>query len=177
MRARLRKAADGKRFLNLFCYTGSATVSAAAGGARQTVSVDLSNTYLDWAARNFELNGLSTAAHQLVSADCRTWLGDADAARAQFDLIYLDPPTFSNSKRMSGVLDTLRDHAELIEQCLRLLAPEGVLVFSTNAQRFELAAQIAVRTEVREITRATIGFDFERNANIHRCFEIRPRRL
>jgi 23S rRNA (guanine2445-N2)-methyltransferase / 23S rRNA (guanine2069-N7)-methyltransferase len=176
MRARLRQAADGKRFLNLFCYTGSATVSAAAGGARQTVSVDLSNTYLDWAARNFELNALSTASNQLVSADCRTWLIEAASARALFDLIYLDPPTFSNSKRMSGVLDTQRDHEELIEQCLRLLAPEGLLVFSTNAQRFQLAAQITASAEVREITRATIGFDFERNAHIHQCFEIRHRR-
>jgi 23S rRNA (guanine2445-N2)-methyltransferase / 23S rRNA (guanine2069-N7)-methyltransferase len=176
MRARLRQAADGKRFLNLFCYTGSATVSAAAGGARQTVSVDLSNTYLDWAARNFELNGLSTSAHQLVSADCRRWLTEAAGARSQFDLIFLDPPTFSNSKRMSGVLDTQRDHVELIEQCLRLLAPEGLLVFSTNAQRFELASQIASQAEVREITRATIGFDFERNAHIHQCFEIRQHR-
>lgn len=176
MRARLRRAAEGKRFLNLFCYTGSATVSAAAGGARHTVSVDLSNTYLDWAARNFELNALSTASHQLVSADCRTWLAEAANARASFDLIYLDPPTFSNSKRMSGVLDTQRDHAELIEQCLKLLAPEGLLVFSTNAQRFELAPQIAAQADVREITRATIGFDYERNANIHQCFEIQPRR-
>jgi len=131
------------------------------------VSVDLSNTYLDWAARNFELNGLSTASHQLVSADCRTWLAEAASARALFDLIYLDPPTFSNSKRMSGVLDTQRDHAELIEQCFKLLAPDGLLVFSTNAQRFELAPQIAVQAEVRDITRATIGFDYERNAHIH----------
>ncbi len=176
MRARLRKAAEGKRFLNLFCYTGTATVSAAAGGAVRTVSVDLSNTYLDWAARNFEINELSTASHLLVSADCRTWLVEASTAGAVFDLIYLDPPTFSNSKRMSGVLDTQRDHAELIEQCLKLLAPEGLLVFSTNAQRFELAPQIAARADVREITRATIGFDYERNANIHRCFEIRPHR-
>jgi 23S rRNA (guanine2445-N2)-methyltransferase / 23S rRNA (guanine2069-N7)-methyltransferase len=177
MRARLRQMAGGKRFLNLFCYTGSATVSAAVGGARRTVSVDLSNTYLDWAARNFELNGLSTASHQLVSADCRTWLAEAASARALFDLIYLDPPTFSNSKRMSGVLDTQRDHAELIEQCFKLLAPDGLLVFSTNAQRFELAPQIAVQAEVRDITRATIGFDYERNAHIHRCFEIRRRQM
>lgn len=174
MRARLRVAAAGKRFLNLFCYTGSATVSAAAGGARQTVSVDLSNTYLDWAARNFELNALSTASHELIAADCRTWLAEAAKARRVFDLIYLDPPTFSNSKRMSGVLDTQRDHAEMIEQCLRLLSPQGLMVFSTNAQRFELAPQIATQAEVREITRATIGFDYERNAHIHQCFEIRP---
>ena len=111
-----------------------------------------------------------------MSADCRTWLAEAANSRAVFDLIYLDPPTFSNSKRMSGVLDTQRDHAELIEQCLRLLAPEGLLVFSTNAQRFALAPQIAAQAEVREITRATIGFDYERSPNIHQCFEIRPRR-
>ena len=175
MRSRLRQLADGKRFLNLFCYTGSATVSAAAGGARHSTSVDLSNTYLDWAARNFELNGLASAAHQLVMADCRSWLTQAVDAHAVFDLIYLDPPTFSNSKRMSGVLDTQRDHAQLIEQCLRLLAPEGLLVFSTNAQRFELAPEVAARADVRDITRSTIGFDFQRNARIHQCFEIRLR--
>ncbi len=176
MRARLRQAAQGKRFLNLFCYTGSASVSAAAGGALQSTSIDLSNTYLDWAARNFELNGLAPASHRLVMADCRTWLAEAVDARSRFDLIYLDPPTFSNSKRMSGVLDTQRDHAQMIAQCLRLLAPGGLLVFSTNAQRFELAPDVAAQAEVRDISKATIGFDFQRNARIHQCFEIRSRR-
>jgi 23S rRNA (guanine2445-N2)-methyltransferase / 23S rRNA (guanine2069-N7)-methyltransferase len=175
-RARLRAQAAGARFLNLFCYTGTASVHAAAGGAASTLSLDLSNRYLDWAARNFALNGLDPARHRLERADCLDWLRSAPAAPAEaFDLIFLDPPTFSNSKRMQGVLDVQRDHAELIEACMRRLAPAGSLVFSTNAQRFRLDGSVAERWAVADLSAATLPFDFARHPRIHRCFQIRHR--
>ena len=172
-RARLRDAAAGQRFLNLFGYTGSATVHAAAGRARSTATVDLSRTYLDWAFRNLELNGYAGPEHVLVQADVRVWLEQAVRDRAQFDLIFLDPPTFSNSKRMDGVLDTQRDHAALIDDCMRLLSADGLLLFSTNAQKFRIDAELQHRHRVTDITRATIPPDFARNERIHQCFEIR----
>jgi 23S rRNA (guanine2445-N2)-methyltransferase / 23S rRNA (guanine2069-N7)-methyltransferase len=172
-RERLRAVAADKRFLNLFCYTASATVYAAAGGAAATLSIDLSATYLDWAAENFRANGLETGKHELLRADCREWLQDARGAK--WDLIFLDPPTFSNSKRMSGVLDTQRDHVELLAQCMRLLAPGGLLLFSTNAQKFKLDDAAARQWAVTDISSATIPFDFQRNPRIHHAYELRAR--
>ncbi len=172
-RQRLRAAAAGRRFLNLYCYTASATVYAAAGGARHTLSIDLSGTYLDWAAQNFRANLLLRDAHELLRADCGEWLSNAPAA--SWDLIFLDPPTFSNSKRMHGVLDTQRDHMELLQSCMRLLAPGGLLLFSTNAQRFRLDAAANERWTVEDISAATIPFDFKRNPRIHRAYELRAR--
>ncbi len=172
-RARLRERASGRRFLNLFCYTATATVYAAAGGAAESLSLDLSNVYLDWAARNLELNGIDRARHRLERADCLQWLRGADAAR--YDLIFLDPPTFSNSKRMQGVLDIQRDHLELIAHCMRRLAPGGLLVFSCNAQRFRLDAQAEREWQVSDVSAATLPFDFARHRRIHRCFEIQAR--
>ncbi len=178
-RARIRGIASGKRFLNLFSYTGTVTVYAAAGGACSSVSVDLSRTYLDWAERNLALNNLARRDHQLVQADCRDWLADAarglDKYRDKYDLIFLDPPTFSNSKRMEGVLDVTRDHAALIEACMPVLAPGGLLVFSTNAQKFKLDPSLAERYDVRDISAATVPRDFARNPRIHRCYDIRRR--
>src|SRR5262249_39225864 len=132
-RARLRDRAKGKRFLNLFAYTGTATVYAAAGGALSTTSIDMSRTYLDWAQRNLSVNRLIGQQHALVQADCRKWLRESVRRAETYDLIFLDPPTFSNSKRMEGVLDVERDHVALIDSCAKLLAPGGLLVFSTNA--------------------------------------------
>jgi len=172
-RARLRDAASGKRFLNLFAYTGTATVYAAAGGAASTTTVDMSRTYLDWAQRNLSINGMTSRQHALVQADCREWLQQSAAHTARYDLIFLDPPTFSNSKRMEGVLDIERDHGSLIHACAKLLAPGGLLVFSTNAQRFKLDDALATRYDIRDISAATLPRDFERNPRIHRCFEIR----
>lgn len=169
-RRRLGELASGARFLNLFCYTGSATVYAARGGARSSLSLDLSNSYLDWAAENFKLNGLDASRHRLERADCREWLRTASD---QFDLIFLDPPTFSNSKRMQGVLDVQRDHPEMIDQCMRLLKAGGTLVFSTNAQRFRLDPQVQQRWSAADTSARTLPFDFARNPRIHRSFEIR----
>jgi 23S rRNA (guanine2445-N2)-methyltransferase / 23S rRNA (guanine2069-N7)-methyltransferase len=174
-RGRLRAAASGKRFLNLFAYTCTATVHAAAGGAASTTSVDMSNTYLNWAQRNFELNGLSPERNGLVQADCRVWLQEGARSRERYDLIFIDPPTFSNSKRMEGVFDVERDHPEFIDGCVRLLAPGGLIVFSTNSQRFRLDESLSKRYDVRDISAKTLPKDFERNPRIHRCFEVRVR--
>ncbi|HUI60334.1 MAG TPA: bifunctional 23S rRNA (guanine(2069)-N(7))-methyltransferase RlmK/23S rRNA (guanine(2445)-N(2))-methyltransferase RlmL, partial [Steroidobacteraceae bacterium] len=174
-RERLRAASRGKRFLNLFAYTGTATVYAASGGATSTTTVDLSRTYLDWTQVNLSLNHLIGPQHQLIQADCREWLQQAAAASGPYDVIFLDPPTFSNSKRMEGVLDIERDHPVLIDACVRLLSEDGLLVFSTNAQRFRLDEPLAGRHDVRDISAATLPRDFERNPRIHRCFEIRRR--
>ena len=174
VRARLRDAARGARFLNLFAYTGAASVYAAAGGAVSSTAVDLSRTYLEWARHNLALNGFDTTAHACVQADCREWLKQAAHSGARFELVFLAPPTFSNSKRMSGVLDIARDHAALIDDCARLLAPGGLIVFSTNAQRFRLDAALAGRYDVRDVSAATLPKDFERNPHIHRCYEVRP---
>ena len=173
VRAMLRDWAAGTDFLNLFCYTGSATVHAAAGGARSSVSVDLSNTYLEWAHENLALNGLADSRHELVRADCLEWLERAAAAGAAFDLVFLDPPTFSNSKRMQGVLDVQRDHVGMVNRAMQLLRPGGRLVFSTNYTRFRLDAPALGAFHVEDISAQTIPRDFERNARIHQCFVIR----
>jgi 23S rRNA (guanine2445-N2)-methyltransferase / 23S rRNA (guanine2069-N7)-methyltransferase len=195
----IRELSPGRRFLNLFGYTGSATVSAAAGGATSTTTVDLSLTYLDWARRNLELNGFSGPEHGFVRADCLEWLAQAAAAReraaaspastrghqdrvaasaapgaAVYDLIFLDAPTFSNSKSMSGTLDIQRDHAELIRTTVRLLSPEGVLLFSMNFRHFKLDPAIAQEFAVTDITKQTIPPDFGRNPRIHTCYRIAP---
>jgi 23S rRNA (guanine2445-N2)-methyltransferase / 23S rRNA (guanine2069-N7)-methyltransferase len=174
-RGMLREWAGGGDFLNLFCYTGSATVYAAAGGARSSVSVDLSNTYLDWAHDNLVLNGFGGREHALHRADCLEWVAGQEAQGARFDLIFVDPPTFSNSKRMEGVLDVQRDHVGMIRRCMNLLRPAGRLVFSTNYTRFKLDADALADLDVEDITARTIPKDFERNPHIHRCFVIRSR--
>lgn len=171
VRARLRELAQGKRFLNLFAYTGTATVCAAKGGAAGSLTLDLSNTYLDWAARNLELNGLSGRQHVMERADCLAWLAKDDGRR--FDLVFLDPPTFSNSKSMASDFDVQRDHATLIAQAAGRLAPGGLLLFSTNLRRFKLDAGGLGGLEVHEITAATVPRDFARDARAHHCFEIR----
>jgi 23S rRNA (guanine2445-N2)-methyltransferase / 23S rRNA (guanine2069-N7)-methyltransferase len=172
-RQMLRGWAQDADFLNLFCYTGSATVYAAAGGARTSVSVDMSNTYLEWARDNLELNGLRSPQHEFEQADCLEWLMRQEAAVPRFDLIFLDPPTFSNSKRMEGVLDVQRDHVGMIRRTLKLMRPGGRLVFSTNYTRFKLDAEALRDLSVQDISALTTPKDFERNPHIHRCFEIR----
>ncbi|MEW7977257.1 MAG: bifunctional 23S rRNA (guanine(2069)-N(7))-methyltransferase RlmK/23S rRNA (guanine(2445)-N(2))-methyltransferase RlmL [Candidatus Sedimenticola endophacoides] len=173
--------ARGKRFLNLFCYTATASVHAALGGGASTLSVDLSTTYLDWGRRNLELNGIRPgehgAPHRLLRADCREWL-QRQRGKASFDLIFVDPPTFSTSKRMEGTWDVQRDHPVLLRDALALLAPGGVLLFSTNLRRFRfeqeaLAAHCGEALVVEEISRQTLPRDFERNPRIHHCFTIR----
>ena len=173
MRDMLRSWAKDTDFLNLFCYTGSASVYAAAGGARSTTGVDLSNTYLDWAHENLLLNGFGGNNHELYRADCLAWLEEQESRGPRFDLIFVDPPTFSNSKRMDGVLDVQRDHAGMIRRSLKLLRPAGRLVFSTNYTRFKLDLEALADLAIEDISAATIPKDFERHARIHRCFSVR----
>jgi len=173
VRGMLRAWAKDADFLNLFCYTGSATVYAAAGGARSTTGVDLSNTYLDWAHENLLLNGFRGDNHELYREDCLAWLEEQEPRGARFDLIFLDPPTFSNSKRMEGVLDVQRDHVGMIRRSLKLLRPAGRLVFSTNYTRFKLDGEALADLAIEDISAATVPKDFERHARIHKCFVVR----
>jgi 23S rRNA (guanine2445-N2)-methyltransferase / 23S rRNA (guanine2069-N7)-methyltransferase len=171
-RARLRELAAGKSFLNLFAYTATASVFAAAGGARTTTSVDLSRTYLDWARRNLDRNGFEDAArHQLLQEDVLAWL--EQPPRERYDLIFLDPPTVSRSKRMASELDLQRDHVALIRSTLLRLSPDGLLVFSNNFRKFRLDAEGLADLSVVDVTAATIPKDFARSPRIHQCFEIR----
>ena len=172
MRLRLQREASGARFLNLFCYTGAATVHAACGGAETTTSVDLSATYLDWARRNLELNGFGSDANRLVRDDVLAWLAGAAQQGERFDLVFVDPPTYSNSKRLDGDFDVQRDHAALLRDAAALLAPGGVLYFSTNFRRFRLDASGLGGLAVEEISRQTVDEDFRRNPRIHRCWRI-----
>ncbi len=149
-------------FLNLFAYTGSFSVVAAKAGAVQSVTVDLSNTYQAWNLRNFGLNGIDAKRHTLVRADAFTWLREADEQGQRFDVIVLDPPSFSNSKRMAGVLDVQRDHVWLIHQCHAMLYDGGALFFSTNLRSFEIDKQLAIRLGLKEISHQTVPDDFKR---------------
>jgi len=176
-RQMLRDWAKDADFLNLFCYTGSATVYAAAGGAKTSASVDLSNTYLDWAHENLVLNGLADPKHSLYRDDCLDWLENQAQYGPRYDLIFLDPPTFSNSKRMDADLDVQRDHVGMIRRCLRLMRPGGRLVFSTNFTRFKLDAEALRDLNIEDISARTLPKDFERNARIHRCYVIRFKQL
>ena len=173
VRQMLGDMAHGKRVLNLFCYTATATVHMALGGARESISVDMSNTYLDWARDNFELNRLDLRRHRLIREDCLKWLAEE---RGQFDLIFLDPPTFSNSKKMAATLDVQRDQSTLITAAMARLASGGTLVFSTNQRRFKLDPSLAERYDVDDITAKTLDPDFQRRPGIHAVFLIRHHR-
>lgn len=170
-RRMVRDEAAGKQVLNLFSYTGSFSVYAAAGGAAGTLSVDISNTYLEWTRRNYELNGLDPAIHRSERADVLQWLPQAAEEGRRFDLIICDPPTFSNSKKMRGFFDIGVMHPQLINDCLRLLAPGGALYFSTNFRGFQLREEALPPCRFEEITAQTIPEDF-RNKKIHRCWRI-----
>ena len=171
LRALVRERAAGRRMLNLFAYTGSFTVYAATGGATGSDTVDLSNTYLDWAARNFALNGMDLARHALFRADAREWLERAQDEGRRYGLIVLDPPSFSNSKAMDGVLDVQRDHGLLIANARALLEPGGELYFSTNLRSFVLDPALAADPRTQEITGETLPEDF-RDRRIHRAWRI-----
>lgn len=160
------------RFLNLYCYTASASVQAALGGAISTTNVDLSRTYLQWAQRNFELNDIDLREHALVQSDCLRYLQESTE---EFDLIFLDPPTFSNSKSTENVLDIQRDHQQLINHCMRVLAPNGLLIFSNNHRRFQLDEEVSAHYLVQDCSSASIDKDFARNPRIHRTWFIRHR--
>jgi 23S rRNA (guanine2445-N2)-methyltransferase / 23S rRNA (guanine2069-N7)-methyltransferase len=160
---------EGKSFLNLFCYTASASVHAALGGAKQSVSVDMSRSYIDWSKRNFEVNNLDVMQHQLVQQDCLTWL---QGCRQGFDVILLDPPSFSNSKKMENILDIQRDHVALIKRSMELLNPNGTLIFSNNLRSFTLDTPALAGFIIENITDKTLDPDYSRNRKIHHCWLI-----
>lgn len=170
-RRMLGQMSKGKDFLNLFAYTGSASVHAGLGGARSTTTVDMSRTYLEWAERNLRLNGLTGRAHRLMQADVLGWLRDSDE---QFDLIFIDPPTFSNSKRMEEAFDVQRDHLRLMQDLKRLLRKGGTIMFSNNKRgfRMDLEGLVALGLQAQEITQKTLSQDFARNRQIHNCWLI-----
>jgi 23S rRNA (cytosine1962-C5)-methyltransferase len=171
-REMIRRRAEGRRMLNLFAYTGSFSVFAAAGGALATTSVDLSNTYQAWTRRNLALNGFTGDDHQLVRDDVFSYLQRAIRERRLFGLIVLDPPSFSNSKKMQEILDVQRDHRRLIESCLQLLTPKGELYFSTNKRRFKIDHGLESLPGCQEITDQTLPDDFKRHP-AHRCWIFR----
>lgn len=159
-RQMVRQQSENKKILNLFAYTGSFSVYAAAGGAKEVVTVDLSKTYLDWAERNLRLNGFDDAGtYKIVHADVKQYVKTLPAG--QFDLIVMDPPTFSNSKRMDDLLDIQRDHVQLINDCMAALTENGVLYFSTNLRTFKIDTAKIQAATVKDITKATTPFDFE----------------
>ncbi|MBW9464306.1 bifunctional 23S rRNA (guanine(2069)-N(7))-methyltransferase RlmK/23S rRNA (guanine(2445)-N(2))-methyltransferase RlmL [Kluyvera sp. EC_51] len=170
-RRMLGEMSKGKDFLNLFSYTGSASVHAGLGGARSTTTVDMSRTYLEWAERNLRLNGLTGRAHRLMQADVLAWLRDTDE---QFDVIFIDPPTFSNSKRMEDAFDVQRDHLRLMKDLKRLLRKGGTIMFSNNKRGFRMdhdgLAELGLKAQ--DITQKTQSQDFARNRQIHNCWLI-----
>ena len=175
-RMRIGEWARGKRFLNLFAYTGAATVHAVGGGATGSTTIDMSKTYLDWAWRNLDLNALRGPAHEFIQADCVAWL-EAQSQQIRppaYDLIFIDPPTHSRSKRMQREFDVQLDHGWLLATASKLLAPGGTIVFSNNFQKFKLDGATLEHFEVDDITRSTIPEDFARNPRIHVCYVLRP---
>ncbi|WP_336777171.1 bifunctional 23S rRNA (guanine(2069)-N(7))-methyltransferase RlmK/23S rRNA (guanine(2445)-N(2))-methyltransferase RlmL [Pantoea sp. USHLN256] len=170
-RQMLGKMSAGKDFLNLFAYTGTASVHAGLGGAKTTTTVDMSRTYLEWAERNLRLNGLTGRQHRLMHADCLSWLRESDE---QFDLIFIDPPTFSNSKRMEDDFDVQRDHMMLMQNLKRLLRRGGTIMFSNNKRGFKMDLDGLARLglQAQEITQKTLSQDFARNRQIHNCWLV-----
>lgn len=172
IRMMIQQQAKDKNFLNLFAYTGSATVHAAVGGAKSTTTVDMSNTYLNWAKKNLALN-TTEGNHDFIQADCLDWLENEAAQPSKlYDLIFLDPPTFSNSKRMDAAFDIQTDHVQLINNAVALLAPGGMLYFSTNFRRFKIDKAALSELIVDDISAATVPEDFARNPKIHYCWRI-----
>jgi 23S rRNA (guanine2445-N2)-methyltransferase / 23S rRNA (guanine2069-N7)-methyltransferase len=170
LRLRIGQEAAGKDFLNLFCYTGSATVHAAIGGAHSTTSVDLSNTYLTWLSKNLAANGLEGSRNSLIREDCQSWLA---RTRSRFDLVLLDPPSFSNSKAMAESFDVLRDHPQLVRLAMAVLRKEGRLYFSNNRRGFTLDGSLQEEFLCEDITVQSLPPDFKRNSKIHCCWSIR----
>ena len=170
LRRYLSQISKGRTFLNLFCYTGTASVVTALSGAVSSLSVDMSKTYLDWAVRNFKLNGIDLSSHKVLREDCLTWL---PANTLKFDIIFLDPPTFSNSKKMKATFDMQRDHSSLIEAACKCLNEDGTLIFSNNFKRFQMNNWILETFNCTDITSSTIDQDFNKKKKIHKVWLIK----
>lgn len=169
-RRQLGAMSAGKRVLNLFAYTGAATVHAVGGGAVSTTTVDMSNTYLDWAWRNLRFNDMDDERHELIHADCLGWLAHQRERSQRWDLMFIDPPTHSRSKRMEQDFDVQRDHVELLQSAAALLTPGGSIMFSNNYTRFRLDQEALGQFDIQDISRRTLPRDFHRNPRIHCCF-------
>lgn len=170
-RQMVKELSNEKRVLNLFCYTGSFSVYAAAGKASKVVSVDLSKTYLNWAERNMQINFPGVKNQEIIHADVMAYLKTLPAN--SFDLIVMDPPTFSNSKRMEGFLDIQKDHVELINDCMRISSENGIVFFSTNYTKFQLEKEKINASEIKDITKQTTPFDFAGKLK-RQCYKISP---
>ena len=169
----IAREVSGKRFLNLYCYTATASVHAAIGGASASVSVDLSPRYIEWAQNNYKLNDIDLSRHELIKADCSEWVKAQVAGGASFDLIFLDPPTFSNSAAMDQDWDVQKNHESMIDECMAILSDDGTLIFSNNYRRFKLASKVTEKYSVENRTKWSIQRDFARNPKIHQCWFIR----
>ncbi len=174
-RALVRESAAGKKVLNLFSYTGSFSVYAAAGGAVSTTTVDLSNVYIEWAKENMALNHFQSPSHEFFSIDVFKFIRESASENKKWDLIILDPPTFSNSRKMEKVLDIQRDHVDLINKCLSILTKNGVIIFSNNYSDFKLDPAVRERGFVNNVTDETMPEDFK-GSRIHRCWTIEKRK-
>lgn len=172
LRRRVAMWSKQNRVLNLFSYTGTFTCYAAAGGAKSTTSVDLSNTYTDWARQNLERNGFVGSEHELITDDVLSFIESAGKGKRRYDLIILDPPTFSNSKKMDWNLDIQRDHSTLITKCEKLLEKGGTLIFSTNKKGFRLHREKLQGRDIKDITKMTMPRDFQ-SSGIHKVWTIR----
>jgi 23S rRNA (cytosine1962-C5)-methyltransferase len=170
MRQKIYKTTAGKSFLNLFCYTGSVSVFAALAGAK-TTSVDMSATYLNWARENFKLNEIAEEGHEFVNANALEYLHKHQGV-PHFDVIFLDPPTFSNSKKMEDAFEVEKDQEFLVNTAMSMLLPGGVLYFSNNKRKFKLAEPLQQKYQVKDITKDSLPQDFH-DQKIHHCFEIR----
>ena len=174
VRQKVAELAQGKSLLNLFCYTASASAIAATKGAKSSLSVDMSKTYLFWAQNNFWVNKIDDRKHLLERADVIAWLAEQAAEPKQlFDVIFMDPPSFSSSKKMEGVLDIQRDHGWMIRKAMQLLSPNGVMVFSNNLRKFKLDELVQMQFDVQDITQKTMPEDFKRNSKIHQVWLIK----
>lgn len=171
MRQVIFKTCKDKDFLNLFCYTGAVSVFAALGGARSTTSVDMSQTYLSWAQDNFKLNQIPEAGHEFVNMNALEFLHKMQG-QPRFDVIFLDPPTFSNSKKMEEAFEVEKDQDFLVEKAMSMLRPEGILYFSNNKRKFKLSENVLQKYQIRDLTRESIPQDFH-DLKIHHCFEIK----
>jgi len=168
LRQIVSKSAEGKKVLNLFSYTGSISVAAAVGGASKVTSVDMSSTYQNWAKKNFEQNNIPLANHNFIVDSALEYL---EKASQRFDIIVLDPPTFSNSKGMEEDFEVEKDQLFLVKHCLRLLDPNGVLYFSNNKRKFKISPEVLELANVQDITPRTIPEDYK-DTKVHMCFKI-----
>lgn len=168
IRKKMQKISKGKKVLNLFSYTCSVSVHAAIGGGIVT-SVDLSKTYINWGKENFVLNDIEPSKHYFIVADCIKFLQDC---KDQFDIIFIDPPSFSNSKKFEGVFDVQRDHVKMLEHAKKLLSPNGIIIFSNNLRSFKINEDLKKIFQITDISKSTIPIDFN-DPRIHHCFELK----